>query len=93
MSAFKRTLAASIAIAMISSSAVAAGEAVRPSMSLVASSGQAVAPLRAGARLGGSVDKKNDLLGAPLFLIFLGAVAITIGTIVIINNNNGNGSP
>lgn len=35
----------------------------------------------------------SDLFGAPLFLVFLGAVAITIGTIVIVNNNNGGGSP
>ncbi len=42
-----------------------------------------------GTRVGHRVDDKSQLLGAPLFLFFLGAVAVTIGTIVIVNNNGG----
>ena len=34
------------------------------------------------------MDEQNDLLGAPLFLLFLGAVAITVGTIIIVNNTS-----
>ena len=88
MSFFKRTLAASLMIAMASSSALAASEAVRPSMSVPMPGTELATPLRAGMRLGGHVAQKSSLLGAPLFLLFLGTVAITIGTIIIINNDN-----
>ena len=42
-------------------------------------------------RAGRGMESSNQLLGAPLFLLFLGAVAVTIGTIIVVNN--GGGSP
>ena len=52
MSFLKRAVAASVAITMLGSSALAASESIRPSMSL-ANPASPVVPLRAGTRLGG----------------------------------------
>jgi hypothetical protein len=90
MNLFKQALATSLVLAMASSSAIAAGE-VRASTSAAMPSLQLAAPLKAGTRVGKGVAKKNDLLGAPLFLVFLGAVAVTIGTIVVVDNGSSPG--
>ena len=42
----------------------------------------------AGARQGAAVKADNDLLGAPLFLVFLGALGITITTIIIVDHHH-----
>ena len=89
MGILKQALAGSVAIAMVSSSALAA-EAIRPSGSLAAAGTPIAMPVQAGMRVGGKVDQKNNLLGGPLFLAFLGAVVITITTIIIINSHNDN---
>lgn len=90
MNFIKRAVATSLVIAMASSSAFAAGE-VRASTSAAMPSVQLAVPLKAGTRVGKSVSKKNELFGAPLFLAFLGAVAITIGTIVVVDNGSSPG--
>lgn len=90
-----RIIGTSLAAMLVTTPVMAAsGEAVRAattSVSLAAPVG-ASSVVRSGARVGSQVDRKNSLLGAPLFLAFLGAVAITIGTIIIVNNN-GSSSP
>ena len=73
-------------LAANSVSAVAATSPVRPGMvSLPSTLGASGSTIRAGKRVSGG---QSSLLGAPLFLLFLGAVAVTIGTIIIVNHNN-----
>ena len=88
--ALKRIIGASVAAMLVTTPVMAAsGEAIRSantSVSTATPSG-ANAGVRSGTRVGSQVGEKNSLLGAPLFLAFLGAVVITIGTIIIINNN------
>ena len=47
-----------------------------------------VAPVMTGLRASKRTAAQNNLLAGPLFIAFLGAVAVTISTIVIVNNNN-----
>lgn len=93
MSFFGRTVAAIVATAMLGSAAFAA-ETVRPSSSLSAV-GTPVAPLSVpvGTRIGSRVGNDNGLLGAPLLIFFLGAVVVTIGTVIIVNNSDNPHSP
>lgn len=94
MSIFKGAVSATLMLAMASTSALAAGEAIRPSMSLASPGTRLALPAaKTGTRLGGHVGEQTNLFGAPLFLLFLGAVTITIGTIIIVNNNNNPTSP
>lgn len=86
----KRIIGASVAAMLVTTPVMAAsGDSIRSANTFVSTSvpAGASAVVRSGARVGSQVGDKNSLLGAPLFLIFLGAVAVTIGTIVIINNN------
>ncbi len=88
--ALKRIIGATVATMLVTAPVMAAsGEAIRSANTTVSTSAPAgaTAIVRSGARVGSQVDQKNSLLGAPLFLAFLGAVAITIGTIIIVNNN------
>jgi len=63
-----------------------AAPATRSGSALPAVTGQ-TAPAIASRALPRSSSRSN-LVGTPLFIAFLGAVAITIGTIVIVNNDN-----
>ena len=94
MKTMKRAAAALVAASMLSSPVLAAS-AVRPAMASLpavggtAGSGSPLGPqFASGMRAGSHVGKSSQLLGAPLFLVFLGAVAVTIGTIVIVNHNS-----
>ena len=93
--AVKQIVGATLAALLVTSPVLAAaGDTVRAAdtaVSTVAPAGAGKA-MRAGTRVGSQVGQKNALLGAPLFLAFLGAVAVTIGTIIIVNNN-GSSSP
>ena len=86
MKFFKQAMAVSVAATMLGSSVLAA-EAIRPTAPMAVGS-RLGTPVASGARVGAKVDRSNDLFGAPLFLVFLGAVAITVGTIVVVDNNN-----
>lgn len=86
----KRIIGASVAAMLVTSPVLAAsGEAVRAANTSVSTAvpAGASAMVRSGARVGSPVGEKNALLGTPLFLAFLGAVAVTIGTVVVVNNN------
>ena len=88
--ALKRIIGATVAAMLVTTPVIAAsGEAIRAADTQVSTSAPvgASSVVRSGARVGSHVDDKNSLLGAPLFLAFLGAVAVTIGTIIIVNNN------
>ena len=88
--ALKHIVGASVAAMLVATPVMAsAGEAIRSADTSVSTAvpAGASAVVKAGTRVGGQVSDKNSLLGAPLFLLFLGAVAITIGTIIIVNNN------
>lgn len=71
-------------VGSILSSTVATAAETRAAGALPTSS-HVAQPAQAAKQMGDD----SQLLGAPLFLIFLGAVVITIGTIIIIHNNNG----
>jgi len=78
--------AAAAALVAVNSMAAVAAPAVRPGMvSLPKAGAFGNTAVRAGKPMAGA---KNDLLGAPLVLVALGAVAVTAGTIAITNNNN-----
>lgn len=91
----KHIIGASFAAMLITTPVMAAsGEAIRAAntgVSIAAPVG-ASAVVRSGARVGGQVERKNSLLGAPLFFAFMGAVAVTIGTVIVVNDN-GASSP
>ena len=87
MGMFNKLVAGSVAAMMVASPVLAAAP-LRPSDISLSSLQGVNMSVKPGARVGKKVGEKNDLLGAPLFLIFLGAVAITVGTIVIVNNDN-----
>ena len=79
--------AAAIAVALPTVAVQAAD--VRPGMVSMPSISAPTGQLAMGTRVGQSSRKGQSLLGAPLIVYFLGAVFITIGTIIIVNNGNG----
>ena len=82
---------AAMAVSALSTAAVAAP--VRPSDARLVSapSGVTAGVLnRSQVRASKKTAQNESLLGAPLFLLFLGAVAVTVGTIVIVDNNGSN---
>jgi hypothetical protein len=81
---------AAAALLAVNSMAATAAPAIRPGVVSLPKSAGAFGgtAVRAGKPLRG---EQSDLLGAPLLIAFLGAVAVTIGTIVIVNN--GDSSP
>jgi hypothetical protein len=93
MNFMKRCAVAVIAIAVSGSSALAAAEPVRPAAISAAGSRVGMPTLRTNARVGKGVAAENSLLGAPLFLLILGGVAVTIGTIVVVSNGDSPASP
>jgi hypothetical protein len=88
MAGVSKFVLAAAAASLIGSPVLAASTPVRP-----AALSQSVGTrLGAPVRVGRTVEEKQSLLGAPLLIAFLGAVAVTVGTIVIVNNN-GSSSP
>ena len=88
MAMIRKIVLATALASAVASPVLAASAPVRPAPLSAAAGSRLGAPVRVGK----TVDNKQNLLGAPLFIAFLGAVAITIGTIIIINNN-GSSSP
>lgn len=88
MNKFSNFAAMTAVVLVAASPALAAAPAVRPSVIQLPAGATARGPVAMGTRLGRPIRTENNLLGAPLFLVFLGAVAVTIGTVVIVNNSN-----
>ena len=88
-----RVMGALAAGALALSTTVAQAETIRAGASLpnvtAANSGLLSQP--AAKRASAKASDESNLLGTPLFLALLGAVAVTGGTIIIVNNN-GNGN-
>lgn len=80
LAALAATLAASTA------SVPAMARDVRPTAATVvdATASKVLTVGRAGAKRG----QESNLFGAPLLIVLLGAVAVTIGTIVIVDNDD-----
>jgi hypothetical protein len=86
-------IAALVALAVsFASTSVSAAEMVRASSSRVAVAprGVAAGQLLSSTRASKKVSEDNSLLGAPLFLLILGGVAVTIGTIAVVDNGGSN---
>lgn len=83
-----RRILAPLTMAALMFGSVAAQADVRPGTAL-GTHAPAVGPIRASRATG----PQEALLGAPLFLIFMGAVTITIGTIVVVNTFDNPHSP
>jgi hypothetical protein len=81
-------LASSIGViaGLLLSNVAAAAPATRSGSALPAVTGK-MGPAIASRALPRSSSRSN-LVGAPLFIAFLGAIAVTIGTIVIISDDN-----
>jgi hypothetical protein len=78
------TLLAAMAVLPLAS---VQAQSVRPGIVALPVAGKSVI-VSSGVRTGAPVKKTNDLLGLPVVFLALGAVAITIGTIVIVDNGN-----
>lgn len=80
------------AAALLTVSTAASADVTRASSSVPrVSAAYAAQTTRIGERQTRRVKGDERLLGAPLFLLFLGAAVVTIGTIIIVNNNDSNG--
>lgn len=84
-------LVAAVAVTVMTVSPAFAAS-LRPSIVQLPVATAKPVPLKMGMRVGRQVAKTNNLLGAPLFLALMGSVAVTVGTIAIVNNN-GPASP
>lgn len=84
----RTSLAATALAAMLFGSVAAEAAPIRPGITSAIQSATITGKIRASQ----PTRRDQHLLGAPLFLVFLGAVAITVGTIVIVNNNDNGGS-
>ncbi|MDB5662285.1 MAG: hypothetical protein JWM38_2223 [Sphingomonas bacterium] len=85
----KRVMGVAAAVGMLTSSAAMAQSTTRAAGSLPV----LTSPLKfgSGVRTSKKVAQSSSLLGAPLFIIFLGAL-VTIGTLIVVVDN-GNDSP
>lgn len=83
--------AATAALGLVFAQAAAAAQPIRASSALPAAKPN-LASVSSISRALPRGEKKSDLLGAPLFLIIAGVAAVTVGAVVIADDDD-NDSP
>lgn len=85
--------AATAALGLVFAQAATAAQPIRASSALPAAKPNLASVSSIGRALPRG-EKKNNLLGLPLFVAFLGAVAVTVVTVVVVNEiDDDNDSP